>query len=507
MKKLLIRPTSSVLTTYRRLSYKPWSAIAEFVDNSTASYFKYKEQLIEHYGEYYVCNVSVNYDLKDNKLVIADNAYGMEFNDFERAIRIDSPPKDTSGRNEFGMGLKTAASWFGDKWKVETSQLGSNKKYSAYIDLDDIKTNKPDEIEYHEDYAHASEHYTVITIWNLAHQIKGRTVGRIKKELSSIYRRDINNGEINIEWRGEKLSYDKPVLRKNSDENIYKRIQFVVENDISGELLEVKGWAGVLETGNRNAAGLTIFRRGRVIVGGEGKNYRPHEIFGDSGSFRYQRVIGELDLDDWPVSQAKDAIDWNGELEDSFINKLKDQLSDIISFAENARYKKTKKTPLEFDSKTKKEIKEDMGNQIVKSNYLELSETEYFKDQFSAGHEKTLEQEEYVENVNEKHSKTDVEEILSETLNGIHYIVYWRDNNEKEWLSVQNITEIERKIILNVTHPFFIPFNENPQFMKTITLFVISLVHSIDLVKNANLPVDYIRQRMNGILKKFSQGD
>jgi|GEM_PF-6503576 len=33
----------------------------------------------------------------------------MEIEDFKRAIILNSPPKDKSGRNEFGMGLKTAA--------------------------------------------------------------------------------------------------------------------------------------------------------------------------------------------------------------------------------------------------------------------------------------------------------------------------------------------------------------------------------------------------------------
>ena len=36
-----IRPQTSVYGTYRRLSYKPWFAIAEFIDNSTQSYYNH----------------------------------------------------------------------------------------------------------------------------------------------------------------------------------------------------------------------------------------------------------------------------------------------------------------------------------------------------------------------------------------------------------------------------------------------------------------------------------
>ena len=40
-----IRPTTGVYATYKRLTYKPWTAIAEFVDNSTQSYFDHEEEL------------------------------------------------------------------------------------------------------------------------------------------------------------------------------------------------------------------------------------------------------------------------------------------------------------------------------------------------------------------------------------------------------------------------------------------------------------------------------
>ena len=44
-KKLNIRPTSGVYATYKRLSYQPWTAIAEFVDNSTQSFYDHQEEL------------------------------------------------------------------------------------------------------------------------------------------------------------------------------------------------------------------------------------------------------------------------------------------------------------------------------------------------------------------------------------------------------------------------------------------------------------------------------
>ena len=42
---LNIQPQAGVLGVFSRLNYKPWYAIAEFVDNSTQSYYSNKKEL------------------------------------------------------------------------------------------------------------------------------------------------------------------------------------------------------------------------------------------------------------------------------------------------------------------------------------------------------------------------------------------------------------------------------------------------------------------------------
>lgn len=104
-----IRPASSVYATYRRLSYKPWYAIAEFVDNSTQNYYDHKKRLLAAYrkeGKRQMMHVEVAYNAGKHTLSIDDNADGMEIEELERAVVLDKPPKDRSGRCEFGMGLK-----------------------------------------------------------------------------------------------------------------------------------------------------------------------------------------------------------------------------------------------------------------------------------------------------------------------------------------------------------------------------------------------------------------
>ncbi len=107
IKELNIQPQAGVIGVFSRLNYKAWYAIAEFVDNSTQSFYSHQIELSQK-GINDV-KISINYDPDNDVLKIEDNAFGMEFDDFARAVKVDSPPEDKSGRNEFGMGLKTEA--------------------------------------------------------------------------------------------------------------------------------------------------------------------------------------------------------------------------------------------------------------------------------------------------------------------------------------------------------------------------------------------------------------
>ena len=176
-KKLNIRPTSGVYATYKRLSYQPWTAIAEFVDNSTQSFYDHKDELM---AQKYAKGLRITIDYiedKDNgdRLEIYDDAYGMEWYDFQRAVVLDRPPQKTTGRNEFGMGLKTAACWFGSVWSVESTQLGSKNKYYTEINIDDLGKYKTEEIDVREEVVSTKEHYTKIVIKNLLKTILGST--------------------------------------------------------------------------------------------------------------------------------------------------------------------------------------------------------------------------------------------------------------------------------------------------------------------------------------------
>ena len=139
-----IQPQAGVLGAFSRLNYKPWYAIAEFVDNSTQSFYSHEEELRKNGID--CVEIRINYDPVNNILTIVDSAFGMEIDDFLRAVKVDSPPEVNSGRNEFGMGLKTAAAWFGNVWAVEATQFGSTNRYSTVVNIDELRATYENEI-------------------------------------------------------------------------------------------------------------------------------------------------------------------------------------------------------------------------------------------------------------------------------------------------------------------------------------------------------------------------
>src|SRR4051794_40801224 len=127
--------TESILN-YKRLSYDVWYALAEFIDNSTQSFFNNRAALTDAYDrEGKMLEVRVVYDRDTDVLRVTDNAMGMSLQELDHALQIALPPANTSGRSEFGMGLKTAACWLGDYWIVRTKKLGEDNEYEVHFDV------------------------------------------------------------------------------------------------------------------------------------------------------------------------------------------------------------------------------------------------------------------------------------------------------------------------------------------------------------------------------------
>ena len=81
-----------VITSYKRLAYTPWHVLAEFVDNSTQSYFNNRAQLDKIFDGKDKLTVSIEYDKrKEGTLRLTDNAMGMSYKELQHALHVGLP--------------------------------------------------------------------------------------------------------------------------------------------------------------------------------------------------------------------------------------------------------------------------------------------------------------------------------------------------------------------------------------------------------------------------------
>ena len=147
--KVNIRPGVSILSVLRHLNYKPWFALAEFVDNAIQSAISRHKELEAVAGKgKYRLRVDIELDTTDSgRLRIADNAAGINKKDYARAFRPAEIPPDQSGLSEFGMGMKSAACWFAPRWYVRTSALGESVERTVVFNIEQIIQDSLDELQ------------------------------------------------------------------------------------------------------------------------------------------------------------------------------------------------------------------------------------------------------------------------------------------------------------------------------------------------------------------------
>jgi len=70
-----IRPGVAVLSVLRHLNYRPWFALAEFIDNAVQSFLLYRDDLKRTEGEQYKLRVDIDINPTDGgRISIRDNA-------------------------------------------------------------------------------------------------------------------------------------------------------------------------------------------------------------------------------------------------------------------------------------------------------------------------------------------------------------------------------------------------------------------------------------------------
>ena len=354
IKEVSIEVGNNIYARLESISNTPAHVLAEFIDNAMQSYLDHKEELLALDPQYKL-KIDINFNWRErtelSSVTIQDNAAGISQDKFVSAFTLAHTPDSINGLNEFGMGMKTAALWLGRAWQLTSTSLGEEVERTVCFDLDEVIDCKRQTLPVSETAIESKNHRTEIVIKNLTKNAPTLDIlDRVNRDLASIYRQQLRNNVICITINGQVLHFDEypildaPYAGTPGGQSIRwkKEIDFSFDNRY-----KVKGFIAILREMKANQNGLVLMRRGRVILGAEeGKRYYPKTLFGNTGSPRYKRLFGELELEGFSVSFNKDDIQEKEELE-ALMGALRSEIHtkdfDLYSQAENYRPDNTQK--------------------------------------------------------------------------------------------------------------------------------------------------------------------
>lgn len=301
----------------------PSHVLAEFVDNALQSSRDKKAQLLALDANYRL-RVDIDFEWDENTnqatvITVTDNAGGIDADNYTKAFKLANTSDNNEGLNEFGMGLKTAALWLGNEWSVKTSALGETVSRSITFDLNKVLADSLTKLVVKAEVAEATEHFTTIRIASPTPKSPTKkALDKIRTELSSIYRKSLRQNEADIYVDGVKLTFEEseiltaPSVKDPKGPAIYWRKDI----DFKFGKYRATGFIGILKDINSTKNGFVLLRRGRVVYGAETDGrYFPKSLSGSTGTFRYKRIFGELELEGFAVSFNKNDLQDKENLE------------------------------------------------------------------------------------------------------------------------------------------------------------------------------------------------
>lgn len=453
----------NVYSTFRNLNNTVSYTLGEYVDNSVQSFLNHKQELLAVEPNYKL-KVEIKIDWDNGIIVINDNAAGIDANNYLRAFEPAHIPVDGTGLNEFGMGMKTASVWLANKWTITTKALGEDVERFTEFDLHKVTVEEKEDLIVDEKPCDVNEHYTQIVLSQLsANAPKRGQIDKIRRHLSSIYRYFLRSRDVEIIVNGVSLDapyykiLNAPYYKTPEEKNIlWKR--FV---DFQMGKYKAKGFIAILDKIQNGANGLVLLRRGRVIVGGGDERYFPSVLFGQTGSFRYRRLFGELELEGFDVSFNKNGIREEDDLY-LFMEALRDELKadeyNILSQTDNyrqhgkeqyAKISKAIKNDLEKKKKPKQLSRQisEVETKINNTEYVQENEERIVNAKPLDSYKETFEynKENYVLSM----------ELVTETETDSLYSIVVGETNDG---IITGSKSVSCKI--NLAHPFFTRFEQ-----------------------------------------------
>ena len=222
-------------------------------------------------------------------------------------------------------------------------------------------------------------------------------------------------------------------------------------------------------------------------------------------------------MNDFPVNQAKDGFIWDDGLEDVFVSTLKDNIQEYIEIAEMSIKERASET--QYSKQASTELQQDIAK-VLSNAFLNNDDDCYVNNEY--GIDKCFSEEsnndirEYIDTVlNEEIPEEKVGTIRNYNVNISHLIsvefnVQWAIGNKTFWINYVETTTDVYDVVINIDHPFFVPFSKDEAFKRVLEKFALSFILAERQAKLASdkqgyISTNVIKNYMNQYLKALAE--
>jgi hypothetical protein len=297
-----ITPDVSLLRKSGEVNYKIPDAVAELVDNPLDEQEPGKKLTIE---------VTVGQRKGEKYLQVVDDARGMTPDQAASAMVMARSSKTSGKIGEFGMGMKTACSNLGGHFEIITCTADAELATRLVYDEEAFITAGRWEIVM-EEVEKPFPHGTSIVITKPKTNFYAGVKNTMLQKFGKLFKHYVASGNVEILVNDEPVEPYVPDTISEYDTNL--------RFEVNGKV--VKGWASLARQGSaKGAYGFDLIRQNRVI--------KEHVKIGFAPGAAVTRVVGELHLDDFPVTNNKTDFRVDTEEWQALIKQLTEALLDL----------------------------------------------------------------------------------------------------------------------------------------------------------------------------------
>jgi hypothetical protein len=301
-----ITPDPSLLPKMGQVGYSIEQAVAELVDNSVDACFG-----LDRIGEIIIKYGGIDADNGGQSIEVYDDGVGMTELQARDAVVLGKSNKSGQLIGQFGMGMKTACTFLGGRFVIETTTAEDDQATIIVYDEDEFRRIGKWELKSYR-MPKSFQHGTRVRIEKLRVNLKGHGQGarpgnkpldRTKKLLARQHRIALQAGKVYISVNTDPLQFSYPEW----DERWLPVLKKIDEPLITGK--RVYGVIGIAKDLKAKGTdfGFDLIRHGRIVKEFENIGFTRHAM--------KRNVYGMLHLDSFDVTNNKvdfirDNDDW-----------------------------------------------------------------------------------------------------------------------------------------------------------------------------------------------------